>query len=207
MSNGLQKVSQRKQVRSALERIDLLEVEQARVINDVNQAFNNQSQQFGRLANIVQAMVEILGGDVVDSKIKEMADAKALANLNAAQAALEHGLKTGEVVKADTIGEKTLVVGREFDNKGEVVFPGRAQLRFGGIRPDFQEKLKGQAAGFKMETDNGGSFEVLEIYDIVEKAAATAEATADAAPADAALLDGDAVTPSAEASAAPQSGN
>jgi hypothetical protein len=178
MSNGLQKVSQRKQVRSALERIEGLEQEMPRIVMAVNEALTGQGQQVQQLASIVEAVVELFGSDTVDAKIKELADAKVTKNLANAKAALEKGLASGEVVLADAINDNSLVVGREFKADGEVVFPGRVQLQFRAIKPEFQEKLRGQGVGFTVETAGGGKFEVLEVYTVVEAAPAPTETPA-----------------------------
>lgn len=185
MSNGMQRqMSQRKQVKSALERIEALEQTVPQIVMGVNQAFNQQGQRQEQLAAIVEAVVELFGAETVDAKIREIADRKVLQNLAKAQEALKEGLEKGEVLKAETINEKSLVVGREIDKDGNPVFPGRVQLTFSAIKPAFQEKLKGQAAGFSVETENGSKFEVLEVYDVVEKKAeAPAETVGLAAPA------------------------
>ncbi len=184
MSNNLQRnLSQRKQVRSALERIDGLEQELPRIVLAINEALEGAGQRVGQLANIVEAVVELFGADTVDAKIKEIADRKITANLERAKQALADGLEKGDLLKADAIGEKALVVGRELDKDGNVVFPGRVQLTFAGIKPEFQEKLKGQGVGTIIETPAGGKFEVLEVYDVVEKAPPAAEAAPTEAPA------------------------
>jgi hypothetical protein len=171
MSNGMQRnLSQRKQVKSALERIEALEQTTNQIVMGVNEALNSQGGRLEGVANIVEAVVELFGAEVVDAKIKEIADRKTLQNMENAKKALEAGVADGRLVKADAISEKSLVVGRETKADGEVIFPGRVQLTFNGIRPEFQEKLKGQAPGFTVETPAGGKFEVLEVYDIIEKA-------------------------------------
>jgi hypothetical protein len=169
MSNGLQRVSQRKQVRSALERIDALEQELPRLGMAVDQALQVNGRRLGELASVLEAVVELLGASTVDAKIKEVADSKTMANMERAKQALEDALAKGELVKSETVTEKSLVVGREIDKNGSPIFPGRVQLTYGGIRPEFQEKLKGQAAGFSVETPRGNKFEVLEVYEVVEK--------------------------------------
>lgn len=172
MSNNIVKqISQRKQVKSAIERIDALEQELPRLVMGVNEALSNHAQRTAELASIVEAVVELFGSEVVDAKIKEISDRKVLANLDAAEKNLEKAKGAGEAVKADAIDSKSLIVGREFDKDGNVVFPGKAQLTYEAIKPEFQKKLLGQSAGFQVETPNGGKFEVLEVYKIIEKPA------------------------------------
>jgi hypothetical protein len=185
MSNGMERsVSQRKQVKSALERIDALEQEFPRVVMAVNEAFSGQSQRVARLASVVEAVVELFGAEVVDAKIKEVSDRKTMDSLERAKAALEEGLAKGDLLKADAIGDASLIVGREFDKEGQAIFPGRVQLQFAGIKPEFQEQLRGQGVGFQVETPGEGKFEVVEIYEVVVKASEAPEALDAALEAD-----------------------
>jgi hypothetical protein len=177
MSNVMQRQSHRKQVKSALERIDVLEETLPQVVAGVNQALNQQGQRMEQLASILEAVVELLGTSTVDAKIKEISDKKTLQNLERAKKALEDALAKGEVVKTDKISEKSLVVGREVDKDGNPVFPGRVQLAYHSIKTEFQEKLKGNGVGFVVETANGSKFEVLEVYDVVEKQTETSAPT------------------------------
>lgn len=161
-------LSQRKQVKSALERIQFIEEELPRIVMGVNEALTGANQQQQRLAAIIEAMAELVGNDAVDAKIKEISERKALQRLEDAKKALDAGLVSGDIVKADVVGEKSLLVGRETDTEGKDVFPGRVQLTFAGIKPEFQEKLKGQGVGTQIDTGTG-KFEVLEVYDVIEK--------------------------------------
>lgn len=179
MSNSMQRqLSQKKQVKSALERIDQLEQDIPQIVMGVNEAIMGQRQATGELAQVVEALTEIIGSGNVDSKIKEIQERKTLARVEQAKKNLEDGLEKGTVVKADAISDKSLVVGRETDKDGNVVFPGRAQVTFDQIAPEFQDKLLGQGAGFAVETKAGGKFEVVEVYDVITTATGTAaEAT------------------------------
>jgi hypothetical protein len=182
MSAGNLSNSSKKQVRSALERIDAIEAELPKLIAGINEALMNEDNRRRQLAGIIEAIVEILGAETVDGKVKEISDRQTMARLEQAKAALVAGLEEGKVVKVVDISEQSLIVGRELDSKGEVIFPGQLQLTYTGVKPEYQEKLLGQAAGFVLQTDSG-TFEVLEVYDIVEPAPAPAsEAVIDATP-------------------------
>lgn len=176
MTTSNRQLSQRQQVRTALERISDLEQQMPQIIVGINQALNAASTRASELASVIEAISEILGTEVVDAKIKEISERKALQNLASAQDALQKGLEDGSVVKTDSITANSLVVGRELDKDGNPVFPGRVQLTYAAIRPDFQKKLLGQSAGFVFSTSESespnpedGKFEVLEVYNIVPK--------------------------------------
>ena len=179
MSNNPQKaLSQKKQVKSALERIGELEGVLPQIIAGFNQALMQLEQRLGEFGEAIDALVELAGGkDLVDSVIQSHRVARATANLNAA-------LARGDLVKVEAVSEKSVIVGREFDKDGNLVPPGRVQLSFRGFKPEFREKLLGKGVGFVFDigaelaettgTPAGetvtGKFEVSEVYDRVEKA-------------------------------------
>lgn len=160
-------MSLRQKTRSALDRIDAVES----TINELVSSLNNVIQQLNaRLADTtekLEALTEVAGPDKVKEALRSIAVAKAEKQAASAKQALEEALMNGQLVAAQVIGENSLVVGREFDKDGNVIPPGRIQLTFGGIKSEFQDKLRGQGFGFTVETPIGGKFEVLEVYDLV----------------------------------------
>jgi hypothetical protein len=187
MSSFAQQVSQKKAVKSALERIDQLEQDLPKIVMGVNEAVMGQRRGLGELASVVEALTEILGAGTVDAKIKEINERKVQAQLDKAKAALDEGLAKGDLVKADAVSDKSLIVGREYDKDGNVLPPGRAQITFDGIMPEFQDKLLGQGPGFTVETKNGGKFEVVEVYDVLATpvTAESADGNVESAPVEA----------------------
>lgn len=155
--------------KSALERIDLLENEIPRLISAINGAFEQLNERVGSLAKLVEAVVETVGAEQVEQSLKAIEDRKIELQLSAAKAELDSQVAAGNMLKVEVVGEKSLIVGREFDREGVLIPPGRAQIMFASIKPEYQEKLKGQQAGFMFETV-GGKFEVMEVYDEVVKA-------------------------------------
>lgn len=180
MSNG--KVSQGKKIKSALERLDILEGDVQRLFSAVNESSMVARQGTAELASLLEAVVELLGAETVDAKVKEIAERKQLENLARAEAALAAGLEKGELVKADKVSEVSVIVGKEIDEKGEVIFPGKVQLQTSAIKPEFKEKLLGQGVGTVIDAPRG-KFEVMAIYDVVAKPETPAEAAPAEAPA------------------------
>ena len=160
-------LNQKRQVKSALERIDAIEQELPRVISAVNEVLMQNNQRVTGLAEVVEAVVELFGSETVDAKITEVRTRKLAAQAAQAKENLEKAVVEGKILATATVEEDSLIVGRESDAEGNIAGPGRVQLLFSGIRPEFQEKLKGQAAGFSVTTENGGKFEVLEVYKVL----------------------------------------
>lgn len=170
MSGNVVKQGLRQQQRTLSERITNLEQGLAQVLFKINQRFGGVDQRLATLEEQVEALIELGNREDVQQVINDKRIERARAQSAQEKASLEEGVKDGYIVPAEAIGERTILVGRYVDKDGTVEEPGRAQLVMPGIAPQFREKLLTQAAGFKLETPNGGHFEVQEIYEVDEQA-------------------------------------
>jgi hypothetical protein len=144
-------------------------------------ALNNTSQG---IIEIVNALV-VLGGDGFESKVQAQVEKQRKERLqkevDAQKAALQKLVEQGVLVPAATIGEKTIVVGRELDKDKNPVGRGYVQVEFGQFTLEMKGQLAGNSAGFVAALpENNGFFEVLEAYDFKET---PAPATASETPA------------------------
>jgi hypothetical protein len=198
------KLSDRKRIRSALERIESLEMDVPRLVSGVNQGFSALENRLRTIDQNLGAVIELIGQDAVSQKVQENL-IKQAEQLSAAQAeGLAKALKDGRVVIVETIGEKSVIVAKKTDKDGNIEpGTGRQQMEFKQIIPSFKEKFLGAKVGLVVETPDGGKLEVTEVYDLVDPP--PAPANTDAAPAaDAAAApatDAAAATPAADASA------
>lgn len=172
-------LSQRKQVKSALERIETLEQTLPQITAGINGAFQQVEGKFAELAEILDALVDLTGKEQVDSQLKETRERKAQEAVEEAKAAIAAAVEAGRLQAAASIGGQTIVVGKESDKDGNVAAPGRIQLNMAQIKPEFQEKLLGQAPGFSFDLPTGGKFEVTEAYDFVAPVESTEAAPAE----------------------------
>lgn len=177
---------QKKAVRSALDRIESLEKDLIGLVNGINQVVGPLAQKMPVLEEIVQALVGQVGQEQVDSAIQAARTKRAQEASDASKAMLEEAIKAGSVVPTDKVTEKSVLVGEESDKDGNVIHPGRVQLTYDTIKPEFKTQLLGQEAGFSVDTPAGGKFKVTEVYNMVDKApdAPPADAVPAAAPAD-----------------------
>lgn len=172
-------VSQKKQVKNILERTEALENDLAGIAQAVQAALEEANNRTARLAKVIEAVVELLGAPTVDATMKEIEANKLQAASDAAKAELEKGVSEGRLTRAVGAGELSLIVGREFDAEGNTNGPGRVQVTFSSIKPEYQEVLRGQGSGFSFPTEAGGKFEVLEVYDVVPDAPVAPEPVAE----------------------------
>lgn len=142
-------------VKSALEHIGEAERVIPELIARINQAFMQIEQRLDNYGEAIDALVELAGGKgVVDSVIQRQRSAQATERLNVA-------LKAGTLVAAEKVSERSVIVGSEFDSDGKPVPPGRVQVAFESIKPEYREKLLGQGIGFAFDivgddTEAGG---------------------------------------------------
>lgn len=155
-------------------RLDTFEAQLAGIVGEVNGAFQAQIERLGQFAQVLEAVTELVGVEMVDAKIKEISERKVQERIAQAKEALKQGIASGELVPATVITDKSMLVGRETDKDGNVVEPGHIQLPMDRIAfPTVREQLVGQGVGFKVQTPAGNTFEVLEVYDVVPKPAAS----------------------------------
>ena len=154
---------------NALERLDQVEKTVGNIVGAVNNSLGQVSQQLGGITEVLDAVVQTLGAETIQKIMTENRQAKAEAAAQAEEAALKELLSKGDIKVAEAISEKSIVVGRETNPDGTVRAPGRAQVAFARIDPNFQGPFLGKAVGFVLDLPNGGKFEVLEIYEVVEK--------------------------------------
>lgn len=189
-NNGVVKQGLRQQQRTLSERITGLEQGVARMLFGVNQQFGQAAQRTQTLEEQVEALVAIAGAEEVQAYITDRRIERARAQAAAEKASLDEGIKDGYVIPAETCGEKSVIVGRYFDDKGTVLEPGRAQLVMPGVQDQFKQQLLGKGTGTRLKLPEGGEYELTEIYEIDEAKAkeveeAKAKAAAEAAAAQA----------------------
>ncbi len=99
--------------------------------------------------------------------MNELKEKQQTQEMEAKKAQLEALVAEGRLVKANVIKESSVVVGREITKEGVSIHPGRFQMPFAEIAPQFQEQLLGKGTDSKLEIPNHGTFEVQEVYDFV----------------------------------------
>lgn len=169
---------------NALDRLDQVEKTLPNLISAINNSLGGMSQQLNSQGKVLEAVMQLLGRESVESTMKEIEERRATETMEAEKKALEELTAAGNLVKVEKVSEKSIIVGREYQPDGSLRHPGRAQVAFPRVDPQFQPKLKDQGVGFVMDLPNGGKFEVAEIYEVVQKAeeAAPADASAETPP-------------------------
>lgn len=181
-------MSLRKKASDAMSRLDVLESQMddvqktlPQLAMGINEAINRLGQQLQDITETLDAVVGQVGLTAVQTAIADARLARMQASAETTKANIAKAVEEGKLVKVEKVGEKSLLVGRELKADGAVIPPGYAAVSFTQVKQEYKEKLTGQAAGFSMDTDSGGKFEVQEIYESVE-APAVVPAVVEAQP-------------------------
>lgn len=154
---------------NALDRLDQVEKTLPNLISAINNSLGGMSQQLNSQGKVLEAVMQLLGRESVEGTMKEIEERRAVETMESEKKALEELLAAGNIAKVEKVTEKSIIVGREYQPDGTLRHPGRAQVAFPRVDAQFQPKLKDQAVGFVMELPNGGKFEVVEIFEVVQK--------------------------------------
>lgn len=167
-----------KQVKTSSERLDSLEQLLQAVINGTNTALNQLNQKVSETltkANtvgvLVNALVELAGQEAVDAKVLEHTRKAAEQQATQEKAEMQMLLSEGRIAPAEVVGEKSVITGVEKNAEGEAKHPGYSRAEISRLTPEVQTMLMGKKVGESVDLPNGmGTFEISEIFDIVEKA-------------------------------------
>ena len=166
------KVSTGQQVAGLAERLDQLG-------QAIDVALNNMNQQLSTAVEILNAVVGHIGEDKVVELIKENRKKADLEKVEKTKSQIGAMADSGLLVKADEVGEESLIIGKESDKDGNVIHPGWVSIGFKDVKPEFKELLKGKKVGDIFDTPVG-KFEVLQVWNFgTPKVEVTADNNAD----------------------------
>lgn len=155
-------LSQKKVVKSALERIDSLESELPRLAMAINEVLTNNAKKISDLALVLDAVVQVLGQDVVDAKLAELQSVRVAKRLADARKKLGEAVEAGQLISTETVDTDSFVVAtvaKEGDTES-------IQVPYSELKAEIRELLLGVGVGTSVELD-GSTVTVNEIYKIV----------------------------------------
>jgi hypothetical protein len=169
MGSGIQK----KNIKSAIERIVSLEENIAEILAGVNKSFTVIGQALDGIKErmaVSEGLISNGGSANIDILVTEARAARAKANMEAAKAALEAAVAAGDLVETVLVGEQSLIVGQDKDEAGNVIAPGRTQILVSQLNAETKAMVMGKTAGEVITGANGYTLEVLQVFDQVVKA-------------------------------------
>jgi Tfp pilus assembly protein PilX len=150
--------------RNALERITSLEGDMGSLFSAVQSAVGELEKRIVTAAEVIDAIVRVLGQDVVEKSVIDAREERAAKSAVDAKEGLNKALEAKQVVPADKIVDDSIITGVESDKDGVALKPGYVQLSMAGVKTEYKDKMLGQSVGFKFDTTDGNTFTVTGIY-------------------------------------------
>lgn len=154
------------------QRLQFLENTVGQVIRQAGAIVNRCDGLHETLMCVIGALAE--AGVITEDDVRGIAERRDRARKEQKdeqiKAWIEEQVKAGKLVAAETVDDSSIVVGTEYNDKGEVLIPGFVRGFTSDFIPELQEKLKTAKIGDTLALENGYSFKLLEIYHKVEPA-------------------------------------
>ncbi len=161
----------------ALQRVQALEVGQQEIIKGVNESFTGIDSRLQTLEEVVTALTMAIGQEQVQDIVIANRKAQTEAQIEAAKNSVAQAVMDGKLVpstipsleaieadKDDELCSKYLVIGRELDEAGTALPPGRLQLPLSRILKEVRAKLAGGGPGLIVDTRENQKFALDEVY-------------------------------------------
>lgn len=159
-------------------RTEALEMKQ-QAFQSYGQAIQNVRGATGQLTEVINAMIQVLGGEDLDKKVEAQVKQNRIDQKkrqdDRQRAILDKLIADGQIATADTISADSLVTIEEFRatraedgtiTKGEIL-DSYAQLYVSNFQPSVQSELIGKNVGYVyFEPKSSTAFEVKGIYGI-----------------------------------------
>ncbi len=152
------------------------------IVMAVNGSLGQLNRGLEEYKEMLNAVIGILGPAQVQAEIEANRKAAIEKQVADTKASIASALEAGDIVRAEKASERSFVAGVETKADGTAIAPGWAFVPMQKIEEEFRVQLVGQGVGFKVATKEGGFFELLEIYEAVEKLTPATEAPVEAVP-------------------------
>jgi hypothetical protein len=154
------------------QRLQFLENTVGQMIGQMNATIETTNGIREMLMCVVGALVE--AGAITEDDIKAVAEKRHREREqqkdDQKKAWIEEQVKAGALVAAEVADDNSVIVGTEYNAKGEATIPGFVRGFMGEFVPELQEKLKAAKVGDTLTLGNDHTFKLLEIYHKVEPA-------------------------------------
>jgi hypothetical protein len=154
---------------NALERLDALE-NQFGALNEELSKYLTQLQaglnkRLELIENALNAAIIEIGVEKVQITAQRLHKEKLEVELQKNTKDVEDAVTAGKFTVGDTVTENSLVVGSEKDKDGVQKLPTKMFLSFGQFTDEVKAKIKDKIIGDVVDLTDGGTFEVLEVYN------------------------------------------
>lgn len=160
--------------RSIRERVAGLEEVIPALVKNIGKAIDENKVKVDFMAEWMDALVGLVGVEKVEAAVLDTRNKKALAQAEAAKAALASEKEKGAYVNLDKVEDECFVVLTEHKNDTEEpVGGGWFKLHTTQLKPEFRELLKDKAPGYS-ERREASTFTLVEVLKSVPAEAVAA---------------------------------
>ncbi len=179
---GNQNIPQHQQG-SILARLQKLERFEKDMLRAMNQTFNIVDQRETATEEILRAVINLLGREVVEKEVRRLKIEQLEGESTKQTAVFEEAKKEGKVVATTAVTEKSVIIGTELDKDNNQLYPVRVQLFFPQLPADYQKAYLGAKLGETVVTPTASKFTISEIYEVVVKEAPATSGLVETDPA------------------------
>lgn len=145
-------------------------IQNSNQLRDHNAELTKLGQSLYTLDEVVEALIEVTGIEMVREQIKEIKRRKLEDRFKANLKSIEDGVANGFVGPVEEVTESSLIVGKELDKDGNDVTthfnqfcePYASERLSAEAKPKLLKLKKGERAVF----DNGNQVEIVEVYGV-----------------------------------------
>lgn len=164
-------MSLRQRTKDTAAKVEDFQKDLVTVVNAVNEVFGKFQAQVEAQKELLNTLVALAGPEVIQAKL----EARKVERDQKAVAAVDLLKSKNVLLVAPLVTEDSFIIAKEWDKDGNLKAPGRVQVAFKDLLPDFKGKLSSAVVGDSVETPDGGKFEIVEIYSIDQEAAKAAQ--------------------------------
>jgi hypothetical protein len=160
----------KRETKNALERIESLEQNMAKVVDFINQNTQQLRKRCEVVETIIEAVVTSIGPEEITRIAEDIRKKRILTEVEEKKQFLSAGLENKTIIPVEAIESmETIITGIEKDAEGKVLFPDYIQLLVGNVQEQSQRnELINAKVGYVVKTATGGTFEVTGAYKMVE---------------------------------------
>ena len=174
MSNSLKKqITEKKRAKSLIEEVDALKSTLSSVITQLNKVLAGADSRSREVEDVLKGVVHILGTDKVAEAVVKVKNDEIEADSAKKKENVLAAVAEGKLKACDTVTPNCVVIGTELRPDGTPTVPKENVVGFMTLNAELQSLLAGKKVGevFEIPNTNGNTFQILELYDIVEEQA------------------------------------
>ena len=157
-----------KQRQNIIERVDTLETAYRALVAKTQDTFNKLIEEINTNYKWLEAVTEILGKDIIESKVKEIFVNRCEAGVAEQEDMLTKALTEGRLAVNAAVEPGNLLVVREKNAAGEIKHPSKIFQFVGTFQENVINLLLGKAVGDTISLENGDTLEIVGIYKQIE---------------------------------------